>query len=186
MKEMNETDEQKKQQRRLALAKLLIPICLFCALWLILALCGPETFAKFVTVFSVYTFSPVANALVVIPTGLGLGIHPVALIAFLVSDDAVVSLFLVWNFDYALKIPGIGKVVEKAVKGGEKALKKHKWLERLGFAGLFAFVMFPLIPSGAVWASIIGRLMGMKPLLTFIVVVLGSFTRFAIEILIFM
>jgi len=59
-------------------------------------------------------------------------------------------------------------------------------LERLGFAGLFVFVMFPLIPSGAVWASILGRLMGIKPLLTFLAVILGSFTRFAIFAILYM
>jgi uncharacterized membrane protein len=179
-------EDEKMRRDKIALAKLLLPFCLFSAAWLILFLMGPEIFTKFVTVWGIYTFSPAANALIVIPAGLGLGIHPVALLTFLVVDDAVFSLFFIWNFDYAQKLPAIGKYVEKAMRGGEEKLKKYKWLEGLGFIGLFAFVMFPLLPSGAIWGSILGRLMGMKSLMTFFAVVFGSFTRFAIEILIFM
>ena len=178
---MKEKDEQRKQQRRLALAKLLIPICLFCAVWLIIALCGPETFGNFVIVFATYTTAPVHNVSFAVSNGLSSGINPIALLAFLVFGDAVFALFFVWNFDYAKEIVVIRDVVEKA----EKALKKHRWLVGLEFLGITIFVMIPILPS-APMGAILGRLMGIKPLLTFLAVILGSFTRFAIFAILYM
>ncbi len=128
---------------------------------------------------------PIGGAVAVIPAGLGLGIPPAGLVAFILFTDANLALFLVWNFDYAKKIPGLGKVVERAEENGEKAIKKYKWAKRFGFLGLVLFVMFPLQYTGSAIGAVAGRLIGMTPLMTWLAVVAGCFLRSTLTTLIF-
>jgi len=165
------------QVNKIALAKLLIPFAIAGATVLFFLLFLPEELGKYVTVFSVYTFAPIVGMIAVIPTGLGLGISPEALIAFIVYTDAVLALFLVWNFDYARKIPGLGKLVERVEEQGEAALRKYKWAKRFGFIGLVVFVIVPLQWTGAGVGSIVGRLIGLTPFMTWLAVILGTFIR---------
>jgi uncharacterized membrane protein len=175
-----------RQMKMIAIAKFIIPFCLAGAavlfFWLFV---DSEVYAKYATVFSVYSFMPIGGAVAVIPAGLGLGIPPAGLISFILFTDSVLALFLVWNFDYAKKIPGLGKFVENAEKNGEKAIKKYKWAKRFGFIGLMLFVMFPLQYTGSAVGSIAGRLIGMAPLMTWLAVVAGCFLRSLITTLIY-
>lgn len=163
------------QMKKIALAKLLIPFCIAGAtlifFWFFIE---PAESAKYAAVFLTYSLMPIGGAVAAIPAGLTLS--PEAFISFVVFTDALLSLFLVWNFDYAKKIPGIGKLVESAEEGGEKAIRKYKWAKRFGFIGLVILVMFPLWAGGAV-GSIVGRLIGMPPLMTWLAVVIGTFIR---------
>jgi uncharacterized membrane protein len=170
---------------KIALAKVIIPLAVACALMIFLLLLGSGIFGKYLAVFSVYSFMPIVGTVTSIPTGLGLGIPPVSLISFITFTDAVFALFLVWNFDYAKKIPGIGELVERVEESGEKALIKYKWAKRFGFIGLVAFVIFPLQWTGAGVGSIVGRLIGMPPLITWIAVIIGTFIRSTILTLIY-
>jgi len=174
------------QMNKIALAKVIIPLAVACALMIFLLLLGSEIFGKYLAVFSVYSFMPIVGTVTSIPTGLGLGIPPVSLISFITFTDAVFALFLVWNFDYAKKIPGIGGLVERVEESGEKALIKYKWAKRFGFIGLVAFVIFPLQWTGAGVGSIVGRLIGMPSLMTWLAVIIGTFIRSTILTLIYL
>jgi uncharacterized membrane protein len=162
---------------KLKLAKFLIPWGLGAAAVLFLWLFLPGDFGKYLTVFTVYSFVPFVGTISVIPTGLQLGIHPVPLIAFIMFTDAVLAMFLVWNFDYAKKIPGLGILVVRVADSGERALQKYKWAKRFGFVGLVALVIFPLQWTGAGVGSIVGRLIGMTPLMTWLAVIIGTGIR---------
>jgi uncharacterized membrane protein len=165
------------QMKKIALAKLLIPFAIAGAAVLFLWLFLPEDCGKYATVFGIYSFVPIIGTISVVPTGLGLGIPPVPLIAFIIFTDAVLALFLVWNFDYAKKIPGLGKLVERVGESGERALQKYKWAKRFGFIGVIFLVIFPLQWTGAGVGSIVGRLIGMPPLMTWLAVIIGTFIR---------
>ena len=190
IKEMEMTVREKIKMvikmNKIALAKLLLPFGIAGASVLFLWLFFPENFGKYVTVFGVYSFLPLIGTLSVVPTGLGLGIHPVPLISFIIFTDAVLSLFLVWNFDYAKKVPGIGELVERVEESGEKALTKYKWAKRFGFIGLVALVIFPLQWTGAGVGSIVGRLIGMPSLMTWLAVIIGTFIRSTLATLIYL
>jgi hypothetical protein len=101
----------------------------------------------------------------------GIPLPPAAVIAFMVFVDATLSLFLVWNLDYAKKIPYLGKLVEWTEAKGEKAL---------------AFVMIPFQYTGAAVGSIAGRILGMTSLMTWLAVILGSFFRSTLITLVYM
>ena len=166
-----------KDERLIALAKFIIPFCLAGAAVLFFWLEGPEIYTKYATVFGIYSFMPLLGLETAIPAGLGLGISPASLISFLLFIDAVFSLFLVWNLDYAKKIPGIGKLVERMEKGGERAIRKYKWAKRFEFIGLVIFVIIPFQYTGSAMGSIAGRLLGMTPLMTWLAVIIGCLSR---------
>lgn len=88
--------------------------------------------------------------------------------------DIVVSLFLVWNFDLAKRIPILGRIIKKIEEKGEKILKKKPWIERLAFTGIILYVMIPIQGSGGLVASILGRVAGLKPIKIFLSVTIGS------------
>ena len=165
------------RMKKIALAKLIIPFGLagltVLFFWFFVE---PEVSARYAAVFISYSFMPVGGPLAAISAGLTLGIPREALIAFVVFTDAVLALFLVWNFDYAVKIPGLGKLVERAEESGEEAIKKYKWAKRFGFIGVVVLVIFPLAAGGAV-GSVVGRLIGMPPFMTWLAVVVGTAIR---------
>lgn len=172
---VKEKMEMVMRMRKIALAKLFIPFgiagvtVLF--FWFFVE---PEVSERYLTVFLSYSLMPIGGSLAAIPAGLTLS--PIAFISFIVFTDAVLALFLVWNFDYAKKIPGLGKLVERAEESGEKAIRKYKWAKRFGFMGVVALVMFPFVAGGAV-GSVAGRLIGIPPLMTLLAVVVGTFIR---------
>jgi len=172
------------QTNMIALVKLLLPFGIAGAVVAFLWIFLPEDFGKYVTVFGVYSFMPLIGTITVVPTGLGLGIPPIPLVAFIIFTDAILALFLVWNFDYAKKIPGFGKLVERVGESGEKALQKYKWAKRFGFIGVVLLVIFPLQWTGAGVGSIVGRLIGMPSLLTWVAVIIGTFIRSTLATLI--
>jgi uncharacterized membrane protein len=174
------------RMNKIALAKLITPFAIASALVIFLYLADQQMFGKYVTVFGIYSFVPIIGTLSVVPTGLELGIPPVSLISFIIFTDAVLALFLVWNFDYAKKIPGLGELVERVERSGEEAIRKYKWAKRFGFIGLVILVIFPLQWTGAGVGSIVGRLIGMAPLMTWLAVVIGTFIRSTIATLIYL
>ncbi len=172
------------QMKKIALAKLVIPFCIAGAMVIFFWFAGHDIYTKYATVFSIYSFMPLGGAVAAIPAGLKLGIPPVGLISFIIFTDGVLALFLVWNFDYAKKIPGLGKLVERAEENGEKAIRKYKWAKRFGFVGLVVLVMFPLQWTGSAVGSMVGRLIGMTPLMTWLAVIVGTFIRSTLTTLI--
>jgi len=176
-----------RQTNKIALAKFLIPFGIAGAtIVFFLLFVDPEIAGKYATVFSVYSFVPLVGTLSAIPKGLDIHIHPVPLIAFVVFTDAVLAMFLVWNFDYAKKIPGLGKLVERAEKRGEETIRKYKWAKRLGFIGVVILVIFPLQWTGAVVGSIVGQLIGLPSVMTWFAVILGTCIRSTLAALIYL
>ncbi len=92
-------------------------------------------------------------------------------VAFL---DIIVGLFLVWNFDLAKKVPGLGKWIAKLERKGKSVLKENRYIEALSFVGIVLFVMFPFQGSGGVGASIVGRAIGMNPYKVWFAIIIGA------------
>ena len=114
---------------------------------------------------------PFLNKHIVVP-----GINPVVMAFSIAFIDIVVALFLVWNYDFAKKIPLIGSFMEKVEDIGRNSSSKYGWIKPLRFIGIVLFVMVPFQGSGGVVGSILGRLIGMNPLNTFLAITIGSIT----------
>jgi len=160
-----------------ALVKLLIPFVLggLVALFFIL-FTDVETQMKYASLLISY-FIPFLGYGVIISGSTLRIFDPLALFAFLTFVDCDLSLFLVWNLDYAKRIPGVGMFIQRTESSGRTAMERYKWLKRFGFFGLVVFVMLPWPGTGAIVGSIVGRMLGFSAAMTFAAVMLGSFLR---------
>jgi uncharacterized membrane protein len=94
-------------------------------------------------------------------------------VAFL---DIIAGLFLIWNFDFAKKIPLLGRWIRRFESKGGTILKENRYIEALSFLGVVLFVMFPFQGSGGVGASILGRIIGMNPYKVWLAIIIGAFS----------
>ncbi|WP_243669721.1 small multi-drug export protein [Methanoculleus chikugoensis] len=123
--------------------------------------------------------SPPAGKETIIPLAILAGYPPWWLItAVIFLLDVAVSLFVVWNFDLALKIPLIGRLLESGMTIGRNYTESQPWLRKFSTIGLILFVFFPLQggTGGAMNGSILGRLLGLEKGRVFACVCTGSLT----------
>ena len=114
---------------------------------------------------------PIINQHIVVPA-----INPLLMALTIAFVDIIVALFLLWNYDLAKKIPLVGKFMIKVENIGKSSSDKYGWIKPLRFIGIVLFVMVPFQGSGGLVGSIVGRLIGMKPLNTFFAISIGAIT----------
>ena len=112
---------------------------------------------------------PIINQHLVVPP-----INPLVMALTIAFVDIMVALFLLWNYDLAKKIPIIGRFMIKIENIGKKSSSKYNWIKPLRFVGIILFVMVPFQGSGGLVGSIVGRLIGMKPINTFLAISIGA------------
>jgi len=149
---------------------LAVILAVFAALYLI------EPYQQFLIISGLLAayFVPPAGKETIIPFAILAG-YPwwlVMLVIFLL--DAAVALFVVWNFDLALKIPLIGRLLEAGMTVGRNYTERQPWLRRFSTVGLIFFVFFPLQGTGAMNGAILGRLLGLEKARVFGCVCAGS------------
>ncbi|WP_317137890.1 small multi-drug export protein [Methanochimaera problematica] len=166
------------------LFKLTVPFLLLGGYCLLMYAALPyEVYVALMGMMFIY-FIPPAGKESVIPIGISLGI-PWWILAFsLALTDILSTLFMLLNFDLALKIPVLGdRFMKSFMEHGETFFHKHRWVERLSTIGLGIVVMVPMQGTGGVATPILGRIIGMTPQKIFIAVVSGSlFGCYAIAI----
>ncbi len=119
-------------------------------------------------------FIPPAGKESIIPAGIALGFPFQVMCLSIVWVDVACCLFMIWNFELICNVPYLGTIIQYLIKKGEIYLAAHRWLERLYFIGLTFFVFFPLQGTGSVTGSIIGKMLGLKPIEIFGAVTIGS------------
>ncbi|MDX1534928.1 MAG: small multi-drug export protein, partial [Thermoplasmata archaeon] len=111
----------------------------------------------------------------VIPLGVSLGVHP-ALMAFSVAMvDVLVGLFLLWNYRVLYYIPILGKWAHKMEVKARKMIEEGRGFSKLAYLGLVLFVIVPFQGSGAVSATILGKMSGMDAKKVWSAIILGAF-----------
>ncbi|MBN1432003.1 MAG: small multi-drug export protein [Methanomicrobiaceae archaeon] len=154
-----------------------LPFAIFGAYILLLWLALPHSlFLSMMTIMFIY-FIPPAGKESVIPLGIAIGI-PWWIVAFSIAlMDILSTLFMVLNFDLALKIPVIGtRWMSSFMERGESFFRSHRWLEKLSTLGLAIFVMIPMQGTGGLATPIVGRMIGIPPLQVLIAVISGALT----------
>jgi uncharacterized membrane protein len=96
------------------------------------------------------------------------------LFALVFSMDCLTACFLVFHLGFLFKLPSMGKKMQLIADNGHMVLQAHPWMRRATFVGLVIFVAVPLAMTGSVGGSILGRLLGMSRLSTFVGVTLGN------------
>jgi len=121
---------------------------------------------KYWSLTTAYIIPPLGKESV-IPSGVAFGIHPIIIALTVAMVDILVAIFLIYNYNLAKKIPFIGKFMIKVENIGKSSSDKYGWVKPLRFIGIVLFVMVPFQGSGGLVGSILGRLIGMKPWITF-------------------
>jgi len=156
------------------LFKFFVPIIIGFGVIIIIGLLMEESQRlKLWSLVTLYFFPP-AGKETVIPAGVAAHIHPLVIALTIAFVDIIVALFLVWNYDLTKKIPLVGRFITKIENIGKKSSSKYNWIKPLRFVGIILFVMVPFQGSGALVGSIIGRLIGMKPINTFLAITVGA------------
>ncbi|MBS3748735.1 MAG: small multi-drug export protein [Candidatus Thermoplasmatota archaeon] len=101
-------------------------------------------------------------------------INPLIMALSIAFVDIIVALFLMWNYDFAKQVPFVGRFMKKVESIGQKSSSKYAWITPLRFIGIVLFVMVPFQGSGGLVGSIVGRLIGMKPMNTFLAITVGA------------
>jgi len=173
----------------ITILKLLVPFAIAILVMIILYfIVDPESSGKLFLLMFAYFFPPLGKESV-IPIGVGGGeftvpiinqnivipeINPLIMALTIAFVDIIIALFLLWNYDLAKKIPLIGKFMIKVENIGKSSSDKYSWIKPLRIIGIVLFVMVPFQGSGGLVGSILGRLIGMKPLNTFFAISIGA------------
>ena len=181
--------KEEKPNQYLTLLKFLLPFAIAVLAIIILYLVvDKESSGKLFLLMFAYFFPPLGKESI-IPIGVGGGdlnipilnqhiivpeINPIIMALTIAFVDIVIALFLLWNYDLAKKIPLIGKFMIKVENIGKNSSDKYSWIRPLRFIGIVLFVMVPFQGSGGLVGSIVGRLIGMKPLTTFFAISTGA------------
>ena len=171
------------------LAKFFVPFIIsFIGILVLQYIVGETSSAKLLILMMAYFFPPLGKESI-IPLGVSGGeitnpitgfvsivpsINPIIMALSIAFIDIVVALFLVWNYDFATKIPFVGKFMIKVEEKGKNVEEKYGWIKPLRFIGIMLFVMIPFQGSGGLVGSIVGRLIGMKPLNAFLAISFGA------------
>jgi uncharacterized membrane protein len=102
------------------------------------------------------------------------------LFAMVFVMDFLTVTFLVFHLGGLFKLPRVGKKMQAVADNGHMMLEAHPWMRRATFIGLVIFVAVPLAMTGSVGGAILGRLLGMSRLSTFVGVVIGNVVGIAL------
>jgi hypothetical protein len=146
----------------------------FLAAGALFILLDKDTTLKVIGLMLAYMVPP-AGKETIIPAAVIVGDLNWVLISLAIAyQDIITALFLVYNFDYARKIPLLGPWIVRFEKANANVLNEKKWFRNLIFVGLVLFVVVPFQGSGGVGGSVMGRVVGMKPWRVFLAISTGA------------
>lgn len=153
-----------------AVAKLLLPLVIAA---IAACLLGLTDVGRRLGLFMLtYAVTPLGKTLILAGPLAGLDVWSV--FAGLLFVDAIESLFFVWNFDYAARIPVIGRIILIVEKKAQAAMRQRPWLGRFLYVGIVIYVAIPLFGTGPIVGTIVGRLLNLKYQWLWLMVVIGS------------
>lgn len=106
------------------------------------------------------------------PGAFGMPAWELAIMVFYM--DVTYAYLLAFNLDYVHRLPRAGPWLERLQDYCHYWLAQQPWMRRFAFTGVMLFVMFPLTGTGAPGGSILGRLVGLGPVVTMIAIAVGS------------
>ncbi len=109
------------------------------------------------------------------------GIHPEGfldspykLAVLVLYMDLMVAFIAVYNVQLLHRLPFIGVRLARIQQNGVDILRRNPWMGKATFAGVVAFVTFPLSGTGAIGGALFGRLLGQSLVGTMIAIGVGS------------
>lgn len=161
------------RQFLIGLAKLLTPL-LLAALYVLYLLTLGEAGRTLLPLLAAYFFPPLGKESV-IPLGISLGVQPAIMALSVALVDVLVGLFLLWNYRLLYYVPLLGKWVAKLEKKAQRMVEEGRGFSKLAWVGLVLFVIVPFQGSGAVAATVLGKMSGMDAKKVWAAVCTGAF-----------
>jgi uncharacterized membrane protein len=97
-----------------------------------------------------------------------------ALFGLILYMDLIAAVMISFHMAFMFRLPWLGEKLLALASDGEFVVQAQPWIRRATFAGLMAFVMFPVASTGSIGGAILGRLLGLPRRTTFLGVALGS------------
>lgn len=133
-----------------------------------------DTYLALLGLMFIYCIPP-AGKESVIPIGISLGMPWWLIGTSVAMMDIISTIFMVLNFDLALKIPVLGdRWMKSFMDHGGEFFNKHRWIERFSSLGLAVFVMIPMQGTGGISTPIVGKMIGIPGKNVLIAVIAGS------------
>lgn len=84
--------------------------------------------------------------------------------------SCLTAFFYGYNLDLLERLPKIGAWLRRARLGARKSLAGHPWIRRWTIFGVGFFIVLPLPGSGTLGGSLVARLVGLTPFVSFVTV----------------
>lgn len=153
----------KERSTAAIIIRLIIPVALafayFFSTFLVLPFQGSLLLGGLMLIYYV----PPAGKESIIPIGIGLGIPWWIMAVSLALLDVLTSLFMILNFNIALRIPVLGPWISRFLASGDEFMEKHSWISKWSVLGVALFVLLPLQGTGGVGATLVGIITGLSP-----------------------
>ncbi len=99
---------------------------------------------------------------------------PEELVLLITYLDVMTACILTFHIGFLFRVPYLGPRLQALVDDGRYVLQSNRWMKRLSFLGLVAFVTSPVAVSGSIGGSILGRLLGLSRIATLVGTILGN------------
>jgi len=103
-----------------------------------------------------------------------IGFTAIQLALMVLCLDTIWAVVLTWHAGALFHVPWVGPRLKSAVQEGNLLIRRNRWMRNLTVAAVLIFVMLPISSTGSIGGSLLGRLLGLSRLTTFLVVLVGS------------
>jgi uncharacterized membrane protein len=119
-------------------------------------------------------FLPGAGKITAIPMMIEADLPPALVAASCVFLDTLVAFFVAYNFNYIQRFPISDRFTRVFLSESENLLKKHQWICKCSFLALVFYVMLPFKGSGGIGGTLLGMVIGLGRLRTWLAILTGS------------
>lgn len=173
----DETRDQYRHRMALFVGPMLLPFICYGLLCLVMFVrSGGEGLKEFGALLAgdwLY-FLPGAGKITAIPMMIEADLPPPLVAASTVFLDTLVAFFVAFNFGYIQRFPISDRFVGVFLRESEAFLEKHRWIRKFSFLALIFYVMLPFKGSGGIGGTMLGMLIGLGRLKTWLAIFTGS------------
>jgi uncharacterized membrane protein len=134
---------------------------------------GLKEFSKLLAGDWLY-FLPGAGKITAIPMMVEADLPPPLIACSTVFLDVLGAFFVAFNFGYIQRFPITDRFTRVFLTESENLLRKHKWIRKFSFLALVFYVMLPFKGSGGIGGTMLGMVIGLGRLRTWLAILTGS------------
>ncbi len=157
--------------------KFMIPWVFATLVFLMIYFSGPSCYNRLALVASVNFLDVISGEITAILVGINSGLNPLVVTSFIIFIESDISLIVALNFDILKKPPKMGKRLITYEKKIKNLIEKKSWLKTAAFFGVILITAVPSYGTGALPATIIGRLLGLGWKKSWLAVTIGAAAR---------